>query len=91
MTVPYKLFSRLTDDLCQFLNDPRLETETELQKTEQLVNWPWNASSEQSQEWNGICQRFRPHFEKVVAERKANGFYAEERQRVIAEREAHNG
>lgn len=85
MTIPYKLFYRLTDDLCQFLNDPRLETENQLRKTEELVNWPWNANREQTQEWSNICKRFQPHLEKVVAERKANGFYAEERRRVIEE------
>ncbi len=57
--IPYKLWMRLTDLLTDHLAERTKQTDDALFAMEQRVNWPWNASNEQVEEWNKICQRLR--------------------------------
>lgn len=64
--IPHKLFSRLTDSLMDHRNHPGPETDRVLLADEEECGWPWNASIEQLQEWDAICERTRPTFEAAV-------------------------
>jgi hypothetical protein len=67
MTIPYKLFSRLIQDLEEFLAKPCNMTDGHLLETEEQANWPWNADAAQQAEWQATQDRLRPTFEAAVA------------------------
>ena len=67
MAIPYKLFSRLIQDLEEFLVSPGLVTQRHLDETEEEVSWPWNADAAQQAEWEATQNRLRPTFEAAVA------------------------
>lgn len=66
MAIPYKLFSRLIQDLEEFLVNPCGITNGQLLETEEQVNWPWNADAAQQAEWEATQNRLRPTFEAAV-------------------------
>lgn len=73
MTIPYKLFERLIADLIEFRANPNDKTDDQLLKTEEFVNWPYSASSEQLLDWEAACNRTRAEFEDKVNNLKALG------------------
>jgi hypothetical protein len=66
MAIPYKLFSRLIQDLEEFLVSPNLTTDKHLLETEEQVGWPQSANAEQLAEWEATHNRLRPTFEAAV-------------------------
>lgn len=67
MTIPRKLFDRLTTSLTYYRTYPGPRTDAILEHDEAVCDWPFNANAEQLAEWQAICDHTRTDFERMVA------------------------
>ncbi len=71
--IPYKLFSRLCDDLLEYRCNPCRHTYLQMTATQDVTGFPWGLSKEQSAEWQSICDRTRAEFEAKAAIAREKG------------------